>query len=151
LIAKRKAQSVQRKKRSFMRNTMCVFRHARFVLCPMLYTLCCILVISGCATTSSSRVNMGDPSTYVKVNFLKENYDEVIRYSRTLGVLNSANNRLSILYYVGLSQLAKKDYRRARETFNLLKSRDSNKKYQDVVDIRIADSYFLDQKYHLLT
>ena len=62
----------------------------------MLYVLCYVLVIAGCATTSSSsRVNMGDPSTYVKVNFLKENYDEVIRYSRTLGVLNSANNRLA--------------------------------------------------------
>jgi len=108
----------------------------------------CILIIAGCVTTPRQTVNMGDPATYVKVNFLKENYDEVIRYSRTLGVLNNQNNRLTILYYVGLSQLEKQNYRGARESFKLLKSRDTTKQFQDVADIRIADSYFLEQKYH---
>jgi tetratricopeptide (TPR) repeat protein len=107
-----------------------------------------IITVSSCVTSPKSAVNMGDPSTYVKVNFLKGNYDEVIRYSRTLGVLNERSDRLNILYYVGISQLAKKDYKGARESFELLKKRDASKKFQDIADIRIADSYFLDQKYH---
>jgi len=104
--------------------------------------------MTSCATAPKSTVNMGDPSTYVKVNFLKGNYDEVIRYSRTLGILNERGDRLSILYYVGVSQLAKKDFENARKSFKLLKERDKSKKYQDISDIRIADSYFVDGKYH---
>ena len=65
-----------------MYNAICAFRPA---LRPMLSALCCALVITSCVTTPRQTVNMGDPATYVKVNFLKENYDEVIRYSRTLG------------------------------------------------------------------
>ncbi len=106
------------------------------------------LVLAGCATSGpGARINMGDPTTYVKVNFLKGNYDEVIRYSKTLGVIDERNDRLKILYYVGLSQIEKKDYSTARKTFQLLKEKDRTKNYQDLADVRIADSYFLEKNY----
>jgi len=106
------------------------------------------LVLGGCATAGpGARVNMGDPSTYVKVNFLKGNYDEVIRYSNSLGVIDERNDRLKILYYVALSQLEKKDYATARKTLILLKEKDRSKNYQDLADVRMADSYFLENNY----
>jgi tetratricopeptide (TPR) repeat protein len=107
-----------------------------------------LIFLAGCATSAPGpQVNMSDPATYVKVNFLKGNYDEVIRYGSKQGVLNEKNDRLKILYYVGLSQLEKNDFNTARKTFELLKERDSAKNYQDLADVRIADSYFLEQKY----
>jgi len=91
---------------------------------------------------------MSDPNTYVKVNFLKGNYNEVIRYSRTLGVIDEHNDRLKILYYVGLSQMENNDLATARKTFILLKEKDRSKNYQDSADVRIADTYFLEKNYY---
>ena len=104
-------------------------------------------LIGGCATTGHrGAVNMNNPLTYVKVNFLKENYDEVIRYTRSLGILDRQSSQLQILYYLGVSQLAKQRYTDARRTFELLKEKDSAGKFRDLAEIRIADSYFLDKK-----
>jgi len=106
-------------------------------------------LIGGCATTGNrGAVNMNNPLTYVKVNFLKENYDEVIRYTRSMGVLDRQSSQLQILYYLGVSQLSKHRYVDARRTFELLKEKDSVGKFRDLADIRISDSYFLDKKYH---
>jgi len=124
------------------------FLRTSFFSLYLLSAICYMLFVAGCATTPRNTVNMADPSTYVKVNFLKGNYDEVIRYSRTLGILNERQGRLKILYYVGVSQLAKKDFEGARKNFQLLKERDVSKKLRDIADIRIADSYFLDEKYN---
>jgi len=61
--------------------------------------------------------------------------------------MNERNERLKILYYVGLSQLSKGDTRGARKSLELLKERDRTKNYHDIADLRIADSFFLEQNY----
>ena len=103
------------------------------------------LIMLGCAPTTS-QLAVGEDVADLKVQYLKGNYDTVIRSGEKLDLKSRKPEILQALYYTGVSLLVKKRCDEARVYLEAVRKNDRTKKLRDQAALRIADSYYIEGK-----